>query len=265
MAGATRIDPAFATALARSVGTPTPLRAPVVVATPTPRTPVLAAPVAVDPHNRVFDSTRAAFETAHTNTARFLDQGEYSRAAGASLGQLVTVPAGVINDLINKPGNALLAAGGRVIGGALGSDGSTKVNKAPAKTAATATKSATVADALDQGRTAGSYVTPQDVLGATLLNAFNRKLSINQIAALTPSVAAAARVPVSNKDALVGTVSNVADSVYKAQLATAAQMAPGKDRDEAYSKATDAYFAHLAAPLGVDPTKLGFANQLEAQ
>ncbi len=261
MAGATRIDPAFAAAIARSVAAPTP--SPVLVQAPIARTPV-AVPVA-NPNNRVFDSTRDAFEAANANVNRYVDQGQYARAAGASLGQLITVPAGLVNDLINKPAWAAYDVGKNVVAGALGSDGSTKVNKTPAKAAATATKSATVADALDQGRTAGSYVTPQDALGATLLNAFNRRLSINQIAALTPSVQAAAKVPVPAKDALIGTVSNVADAVYRAELAAAAKRPEGKDRDEAYSKASDKYLAHLSAPLGVDPTKLGFANQLEGQ
>lgn len=231
------------------------------------------------PSARVFDSTRNALENANANVKNYLAKGQYGRAFGATLPQVATVPLGLVNDMINKPGNALLSGLGNVVSGALGSSGSTTVNKTPTVAADAGAGAGTtignaaghaVATALAAGRAAAPALSTQDELAAYIHSVLSGGATIREAQALGPLVPATIKQAQTSKDALFGQTAAMSQAIYTQQAkalndAVAAGTITKEQGEIGAQKATDAYFQRNAGLVGFDPTKLALANQLGNQ
>lgn len=247
---------AFAATIRRSQGAPPPLVAaqPAVVPVAVPATP--------NP-NRFMASTRDAFSNANTDVSRFLDKGEYSRAAGASLRQLVTVPLGIANDVVSRPTGTALGAVGRIIGGALGSDGSTTVAAAPTLPALTpAYESAGTAAGQSAGPIVANVlknapVNVQDATSTYLSNALKNGLTTEQAQRLGVGVPTAIKQPQTARDKTYDVASEIARAAFATEVGNAQEQAATdpKGARENVKKATDDYFNRLGGLLGYDPSK----------
>lgn len=142
------------------------------------------------------------------------------------------------------------------------------VPAAAVKAAALAPKAVTPAQAVDQamtqGRTADSYITPQDQLSAYIGSVLSRGATIREAQALGPLVPGLARATPNPKQAVLGQTAALSQSIYQNSVTQAQELAKTDPEGarKVVEQATSDYFNRNAGLVGFDPSKLVQAQLL---
>lgn len=249
-----------------------------------PPMPNLAAPVAAAVAPQVagggisiLPQTREAFGNAYADASRYNAQGDVIRGLGAGIRTLATAPAALVRDL--TPGAGALHAAQSLIGGIVGSDGSTAVTPAAATMPVAAhvapgtPVAQVVGQALDQGRTgpatgvAGAQQQILDAVSSVLSKPWRIK-DLQAAAGVLPDVAqlaAATTKTPRGRDIATATAMDDYNKVLVGQL-QAAQAQQEKDPIGARASINKAWADHakaMAAMAGASPMASATADMLE--
>jgi hypothetical protein len=231
-------------------------------------------PGVVDQVSQYFQQAFPAINAARTSVAdgvsRSIDNGDPLRALGNVARGVVTYPLAAVSDVAGRPAAALVHGVGSVLGGALGSTGSTTDAIAtPVAKVPVAISSNPVADAMAQGRTAPVPANAADEIHSFIANRLAAGVTNHDLQALSglaSTVPALTKVQQSNRDKITGTAGAVTDAEFAADLAAAKKL--GADSPEyttAVQKATDKYRQNLLTAAGINPQALAMQTMLTDQ
>lgn len=218
-----------------------------------------------------YPQTARAIRSSREDQGKAWSKGDYGRTIGASLRQVVTVPSGIVYDTVVPPAKALWNGAGSVLGGLIGSDGSTTVNRAYTPPSERPARGAQVVDAaLQAGRkVADSPLTPQEKMLAHLDTLLSRPMTLRGMAAVSGALQQTTSNtprPASAKDNVLASTAEISQATYNAQIKDImAKRAAGtmnlEQAQAATTKATDAYFLRNTALVG-NPLSFAQANML---
>lgn len=220
----------------------------------------------------MFPQTYRAIDKSEADAARAWQQGDTMRTIGASSRKYVTGIPALAYDITVPPVRALWNGGGRLLGGLLGSDGSTTVNRAftPPAPAAQQRAAAPVDAALQAGRVAAtSPLTPQERMLAHLDTLLSRPMTQRGMQTVSGALAettANSPRPRGAKDTVLDQTAEISQSVYNNEIerimeARRTGAMTLEQAQAATGKATDAYFLRNTALVG-NPLSFAQANML---
>lgn len=201
----------------------------------------------------VFPQTTRAWRSSDADAGAAYAKGDVARAIGASARKIATVPAGLAYDAVVPAISGIWNGGGRVLGGVLGSDGSTAVNKAYTPPAPAA--SAVAANALAAGAAAPQTpLTPQELMLAHLDTLLSRPMTQRGAQAVSGMLPAPAK-QLDAKDTVLDTTAQASKSVYDSQIKSIIDQRSKGTLDQAAAqdltaKATTEYINRNSALLG---------------
>lgn len=220
----------------------------------------------------IFPQTTRAIDSSNRDAAAAYAKGDTVRALGASARKIPTGIAGLAYDATVPAISAIWNGGGRLLGGLLGSDGSTTVNRAftPPAPAAQQRAAAPVDAALQAGRVAAtSPLTPQERMLAHLDTLLSRPMTQRGMQAVSGALAettANSPRPRGAKDTVLDQTAEISQSVYNSEIerimeARRTGAMTLEQAQAATGKATDAYFLRNTALVG-NPLSFAQANML---
>lgn len=220
-----------------------------------------------------FPQTYRAIDKSNADAAKAWQEGDVARTIGASGRKYITGTAGLAYDATVPALSALWNGGGRLLGGLIGSDGSTTVNRAftpPAPAQAAASSANPVDAAMQAGRTAAtSPLTPQEKMLAhldTLLSQPMTQRGMQAVSGALAETSANSPRPRAAKDTVLDQTAEISQSVYDNEIKRIMEARAGgsmtlEQAREATGKATDAYFLRNTALVG-NPLSFAQANML---
>ncbi len=220
-----------------------------------------------------FPATTRAIRSSNADAGAAYARGDTLGAVGASARKIPTGVAGLAYDVSVPALTGIWDGGKRLLGGLLGSDGSTTVNRAftpPAPAAAASPAANPVDAAMVAGRQAMTTpLSPQEKMLAHLDTLLSRPMtqrgmqavsgSLSQTLGNTPRAA-------STKDTVLDRTAEISQATYDNEVkrimeARASGAMNLEQAREATGKATDAYFLRNTALVG-NPLSYAQANML---
>jgi hypothetical protein len=220
---------------------------------------------------RQFPSLNDARVSTQAAVADASAKGDYARAAGRAVtGDLLQMPAGLVNDVVGRPVGMIARGIGSFLGGAIGSSGSSSdaiTTPVVAKPVPVAVATNPVANAMAQGRVAPAPVSAADEIHSFIANRLAAGVTNHDLAALSglaQAVPALTKVQQTNKDKIAGTAAAVTDAEFASELAAAKKLgADSPEYQTAVQKATDNYRTRLATLMGVNPQGLTMQEMIQ--
>lgn len=215
---------------------------------------------------QMFPASAQVAQQSRENTARYIDQGQIARAVGSGLvAPLVTYPAAVVEDVVGRPARTVASSLVDVLGGALGSGGSTAVAPAaPAASRQPVAPQRAVEAAMAKGRAAPA-VTPQARALAAIDTILRGPFTLKEFETAVGALPAPAK-PQTTKNTVLGQTAELSQQIFQNQITQAQELAKSdpESAQAAVAKATDDYFKRNSGLVGFNPADLVNAQILQA-